>query len=94
MDTGANFDDCKEIMDKFKTIEYNFESYNRQYEGNKNFKTLYQKSYGLHRNELMNFFCELIQKNPVNISRILRINLDFKCWNLLVERIAKTLNVQ
>ena len=94
MDSATNFDDCKEIMDKFKTIEYNFESYNRQYEGNKNFKTLYQKSYGLHRNELMNFFCELIQKNPVNISRILRINLDFKCWNLLVERIAKTLNVQ
>ena len=34
----------------------------------------------------MNFFYELIQKAE-NISIILRLNLDFKCWNLLIERI-------
>ena len=91
MSATGTFDDYKEFMDPFRTLKEKFDSYSRNWKSNNakiNVKSLFQKNYNLLRNQLMNYFCELVQKNPVNITKILRVNLDFECWNLLVERIC------
>ena len=81
-------DSCKEILEKFNGIKGKFEENFRNWRNNQkiNVNALLEKSYTLIRNQIMNFFYELIQKAE-NISIILRLNLDFKCWNLLIERI-------
>ena len=81
-------DSCKDVLEKFNGIKEKFELNIRQWKSNPKLtvNSLFEKSYDLLRNQLMNFFYELIQK-VVNISIILRLSLDFKCWNLLVERI-------
>ena len=81
-------DSCKEILEKFNGIKAKFEENSRNWRSNQkiNVNALLDKSYTLIRNQIMNFFYELIQKAE-NISIILRLNLDFKCWNLLIERI-------
>ena len=82
-------DSCKEVLEKFNTIKEKFELNFRQRKNNQKISvnSLFEKSYDLLRNQLMNyFFNELINKAS-NISIILKLNLDFKCWNLLVERI-------
>ena len=82
-------DSCKEVLEKFNAIKEKFEFNFRQRKNNQKISvnSLFEKSYDLLRNQLMNyFFNELINKAS-NISIILKLNLDFKCWNLLVERI-------
>ena len=81
-------DSSKEILEKFNGIKEKFEANSRNWRNNQkiNVNALLDKSYSLIRNEMMNSFYEIIQK-AVNISLILRLNLDFKCWNLLIERI-------
>ena len=89
MSNNNIFDDsCKEVLEKFNVIKEKFELNFRQRKNNQKItvSSLFEKPYDLLRNQLMNFFYELIQKAS-NISIILRLNLDFKCWNLLVERI-------
>ena len=79
---------CKEVLEKFNGIKEKFDLNSKNWKNNQkiSFSVLFEKSYDLLRNQLMNFFYELIPK-PANISIILRLSLDFKCWNLLVERI-------
>ena len=89
MSNNNIFDDsCKEVLEKFNVIKEKFELNFRQRKNNQKItvSSLFEKPYDLLRNQLMNFFYELIQKAS-NISIILSLNLDFKCWNLLVERI-------
>ena len=82
-------DTCKEVLEKFNEIKEKFETNSKHWRNNNqkiSVNLLFEKSYDPLRNQLMNYFYELIQ-TPSNISIILRLNLDFKCWNLLVERI-------
>ena len=81
-------DSCKEVIEKFNEIKEKFDQNSRNWRNNQKISVnqLFEKSYDLPRNQLMNFFIDLNQKSS-NISIILRHGLDFKCWNLLVERI-------
>ena len=81
-------DSCKEVLEKFNGIKEKFDQNSRNWRNNQKISVnqLFEKSYDLPRNQLMNFFIDL-NKKPSNISIILRLGLDFKCWNLLVERI-------
>lgn len=78
----------KDVLEKFNEIKEKFDQNSKNWRTNQKISVniLFEKSYDLLRNQLMNFFSELIQKAE-NISIILRLGLDFKCWNLLVERI-------
>jgi len=78
----------KDVLEKFNGIKEKFDQNSKNWRTNQKISVniLFEKSYDLLRNQLMNFFSELIQKAE-NISIILRLGLDFKCWNLLVERI-------
>ena len=81
-------DSCKEVLEKFNGIKEKFDQNSRNWRNSQKISVnqLFEKSYDLPRNQLMNFFIDLNQKSS-NISIILRLGLDFKCWNLLVERI-------
>ncbi len=81
-------DSCKEVLEQFNEIKEKFEQNSRNWRNSQKISVnqLFEKSYDLPRNQLMNFFIDLNQKSS-NISIILRLGLDFKCWNLLVERI-------
>ena len=85
----SNMDEnCKEVLDKFNEIKNKFELNSKNWRKKQNISVnlLFEKSYNSLRIELMNLFDELIKKSE-NISIILRHGLDFKCWNLLIERI-------
>ena len=85
----SNIDEnCKEVLDKFNEIKNKFELNSKNWRKKQNISVnlLFEKSYNSLRIELMNLFDELIKKSE-NISIILRHGLDFKCWNLLIERI-------
>ena len=85
----SNMDEnCKEVLDKFNEIKNKFELNSKNWRKKQNISVnlLFEKSYNSLRIELMNLFDELIKKSE-NISVILRHGLDFKCWNLLIERI-------
>ena len=85
----SNIDEnCKEVLDKFNEIKNRFDLNSKNWRKKQNISVnlLFEKSYNLLRNQLMNLFDELIKKTE-NISIILRNGLDFKFWNLLVERI-------
>ena len=73
-------DSFKDSLEKFNGIKEKFELNIRQWRSNPKLKvnSLFEKS--------INFFYELIQKEA-NISKILRLSLDFECRNLLVEKI-------
>ena len=81
-------ENCKEVLEKFNEIRSKFESNSKNWSKNQKISVnlLFEKGYNFLRNQLMTFFEELIQK-PENISIILSNSLDFKCWNLLIERI-------
>ena len=81
-------ENCKEVLDKFNEIKNKFELNSKNWRKKQNISVnlLFEKSYNSLRIELMNLFDELIKKSE-NISIILRHGLDFKCWNLLIERI-------
>ena len=85
----SNMDEnCKEVLDKFNEIKNKFELNSKNWRKKQNISVnlLFEKSYNSLRIELMNLFDELIKKSE-NISIILRHGLDYKCWNLLIERI-------
>ena len=81
-------ENCKEVLDRFNEIKDKFDSYSKNWRKKQNISVnlLFEKPYNLLRNQLMNLFDELIKKAE-NISIILRNGLDFKFWNLLIERI-------
>ena len=81
-------ENCKEVLDRFNEIKDKFDSNSKNWRKKQNISVnlLFEKPYNLLRNQLMNLFDELIKKAE-NISIILRNGLDFKFWNLLIERI-------
>ena len=81
-------DNCKDVLERFNKIKSKFENNSKNWHKKQNISVnlLFEKSYNLLRNQLINLFDELIKKAE-NISIILRNGLDFKFWNLLIERI-------
>ena len=81
-------DNSKEVLERFNRIKNKFEANSKNWHKKQNISVnlLFEKSYNLLRNQLINLFDELIKKAE-NISIILRNGLDFKFWNLLIERI-------
>ena len=81
-------DNCKDVLERFNKIKTKFENNSKNWHKKQNISVnlLFEKSYNLLRNQLINLFDELIKKAE-NISIILRNGLDFKFWNLLIERI-------
>jgi len=85
----SNQDDkSKDVLERFNKIKTKFENNSKNWHKKQNISVnlLFEKSYNLLRNQLINLFDELIKKAE-NISIILRNGLDFKFWNLLIERI-------
>ena len=78
----------KDVLERFNRIKSKFENNSKNWHKKQNISVnlLFEKSYNLLRNQLINLFDELIKKAE-NISIILRNGLDFKFWNLLIERI-------
>ena len=81
-------ENCKDVLNRFNEIKDKFDSNSKNWRKKQNISVnlLFENPYNLLRNQLMNLFEELI-KNADNISIILRNGLDFKFWNLLIERI-------
>ena len=79
---------CKDVLNRFNEIKDKFDLNSKNWRKKQNISVnlLFDKPYNLLRNQLMNLFEELITKAD-NISIILRNGLDFKFWNLLIERI-------
>ena len=85
----SNMDEnCKDVLNRFNEIKDKFDLNSKNWRKKQNISVnlLFDKPYNLLRNQLMNLFDELITKAD-NISIILRNGLDFKFWNLLIERI-------
>ena len=85
----SNQDDkSTDVLERFNRIKNKFEANSKNWHKKQNISVnlLFEKSYNLLRNQLINLFDELIKKAE-NISIILRNGLDFKFWNLLIERI-------
>ena len=78
----------KDVLNRFNEIKDKFDLNSKNWRKKQNISVnlLFDKPYNLLRNQLMNLFDELITKAD-NISIILRNGLDFKFWNLLIERI-------
>ena len=86
---SSNTDEnCKDVLNRFNEIKDKFDLNSKNWRKKQNISVnlLFDKPYNLLRNQLMNLFDELITKAD-NISIILRNGLDFKFWNLLIERI-------
>ena len=86
---SSNMDEnCKDVLNRFNEIKDKFDLNSKNWRKKQNISVnlLFDKPYNLLRNQLMNLFDELITKAD-NISIILRNGLDFKFWNLLIERI-------
>ena len=81
-------ENCKDVLNRFNEIKDKFDLNSKNWRKKQNISVnlLFENPYNLLRNQLMNLFDELI-KNADNISIILRNGLDFKFWNLLIERI-------
>ena len=81
-------ENCKDVLNRFNEIKDKFDLNSKNWRKKQNISVnlLFDKPYNLLRNQLMNLFDELITKAD-NISIILRNGLDFKFWNLLIERI-------
>ena len=86
---SSNMDEnCKDVLNRFNEIKDKFDLNSKNWRKKQNISVnlLFENPYNLLRNQLMNLFDELITKAD-NISIILRNGLDFKFWNLLIERI-------
>ena len=81
-------ENTNDVIERFNKIKNKFDSNTKNWHKKQNISvnSLFEKSYNLLRIQLMNLFDELIKKAD-NISIILRNGLDFKFWNLLIERI-------